>query len=86
MGVDKEFAVGKGGLGGKIGVSGESTLKVDVNMDIQDWELKGGAGASINDGIIGKLGADIGSVSISANGGFNTSGPGFTSFGSSFLK
>lgn len=86
VGVDKEFAVGKGGLGGKIGVSGESTLKVDVNMDIQDWELKGGAGASINDGIIGKLGADIGSVSISANGGFNKSGPGFTSFGSSFLK
>ncbi|RZS72302.1 hypothetical protein EV199_4220 [Pseudobacter ginsenosidimutans] len=84
-GKDKEFEITKN-IGGKIGASVETTIKFDGNMNPVDLIVTGSAGAGINDGILGAASADLGSVTISVNGGFNSSGPGFTSFGSSFLK
>lgn len=84
-GKDKEFELTKN-IGGKIGASVETTIKFDGNMNPVDLIVTGSAGAEINDGILGSASADLGSVTISVNGGFNSAGPGFTSFGSSFLK
>ncbi len=53
-------------------------------MNPVDLIVTGSAGAEINDGILGSASADLGSVTISVNGRFNSAGPGFTSFGSSF--
>ncbi|NML19523.1 hypothetical protein HHL16_01500 [Pseudoflavitalea sp. G-6-1-2] len=84
-GKDKEFEITKN-IGGKIGASVETTIKFDGNMNPVDLIVTGSAGAEINDGALGRASADLGSVTISVNGGFNSAGPGFTSFGSSFLK
>lgn len=84
-GKDKEFEITKN-IGGKIGASVETTIQFDGNMNPVDLIVTGSAGAEINDGILGSASADLGSVTISVNGGFNSSGPGFTSFGSDFLK
>lgn len=84
-GKDKEFEITKN-IGGKIGASVETTIQFDANMNPVDLIVQGSAGAEINDGIIGSASVDLGSVTISVNGGFNSSGPGFTSFGSSFLN
>jgi len=83
-GKDKEFEIGK--LGGKIGASVETTIKFDGNMNPVDLIVTGSAGAGISGPMGGGVSADLGSVTVSVNGGFNSSGPGFTSFGSSFLK
>lgn len=84
-GKDKEFEI-TNNIGGKISASVETTIKFDGNMNPVDLIVTGSAGAEINDGILGTASADLGSVTISVNGGFNSAGPGFTSFGSSFLK
>lgn len=84
-GKDKDFEITKN-IGGKIGASVETTIQFDANMNPVDLIVQGSAGAEINDGIIGSASVDLGSVTISVNGGFNSSGPGFTSFGSSFLQ
>ncbi len=83
-GKDKEFEIGK--LGGKIGASVETTIKFDGNMNPVDLTVTGSAGAEINGPMGGSAGVDLGSVTVSVNGGFNSSGPGFTSFGSSFFN
>ena len=84
-GKDKDFEITKN-IGGKIGASVETTIQFDANMNPVDLSVKASAGAEINDGILGSASADLGSVTVSVNGGLNSSGPGFTSFGSSFLK
>ncbi len=84
-GKDKEFEI-TNNIGGKIGASVETTIKFDGNMNPVDLIVTGSAGAEINDGGLGSASADLGSVTVSVNGGFNSAGPGFTPFGSSFLK
>nr|WP_294875448.1 hypothetical protein [uncultured Pedobacter sp.] len=84
-GKDKDFEITKN-IGGKVGASVETTIKFDGNMNPVDLIVTGSAGAEINDGGFGSASADLGSVTVSVNGGFNSAGPGFTSFGSSFLK
>lgn len=84
-GKDKEFEITKG-LSGKIGASVETTIKFDGNMNPVDLIVEGAAGAEINGPLGGSASVDLGSVTVSVNGGFNASGPGFTAFGSSFLK
>ncbi|NII82704.1 hypothetical protein [Pedobacter sp. SG908] len=83
-GKDKEFEIGK--LGGKIGASVETTVQFDGNMNPVDLIVTGSAGAEIKGPMGGGVSADLGAVTVSVNGGFNSSGPGFTPFGSSFLK
>ncbi|WP_343524598.1 hypothetical protein [Pedobacter sp.] len=83
-GKDKEFEIGK--LSGKIGASVETTVQFDGNMNPVDLIVTGSAGAEIKGPMGGGLSADLGAVTVSVNGGFNSSGPGFTPFGSSFLK
>lgn len=84
-GKDKEFEI-TDNIGGKIGASVETTIKFDSNMNPVDLIVTGSAGAEINDGGLGSASADLGSVTVSVNGGFNSAGPGFTPFGSDFLK
>ncbi|MEI9954848.1 MAG: hypothetical protein WDM90_00690 [Ferruginibacter sp.] len=84
-GKDKDFEI-TDNIGGKIGASVETTIKFDGNMNPVDLIVTGSAGVEINDGGLGSASADLGSVTVSVNGGFNASGPGFTSFGSNFLK
>lgn len=83
-GKDTEFEIGK--LGGKIGASVETTIKFDGNMNPVDLIVTGSAGAGLSGPMGGGASVDLGSVTVSVNGGFNSSGPGFTSFGSNFLK
>lgn len=83
-GKDKEFEIGR--LSAKIGASVETTVKFDGNMNPVDLIVQGSAGAGISGPMGGGASVDLGSVTVSVNGGFNSSGPGFTSFGSSFLK
>jgi len=83
-GKDKEFEIGK--IKGSIGASVETTVKFDGNMNPVDITVEGAAGAELSGPMGGKLGTDLGSVEISVSNGFNASGPGFTPFGSSFLK
>lgn len=84
-GKDKEFEITKT-LGGKIGASVETTIQFDGNMNPVDLIVQGSAGAGINGPYGGGASVDLGSVTVSVNGGFNSSGPGFTSFGSGFLR
>lgn len=84
-GKDKEFEITKK-LGGKVGASVETTIQFDGNMNPVDLIVQGSAGVEVNGPMGGGVSADLGSVTVSVNGGFNSSGPGFTSFGSSFLK
>jgi len=84
-GKDKEFEITKN-LGGHIGASVETTIQFDGNMNPVDLIVEGSAGAGVNGPMGGGASVDLGSVTVSVNGGFNSSGPGFTSFGSSFLK
>ncbi|WP_316834890.1 hypothetical protein [Pedobacter nutrimenti] len=83
-GKDKEFEIGK--LGGKIGASVETTIQFDGNMNPVDLIVTGSAEAEIKGPMGGGVSADLGSVTVSVNSGFNSSGPGFTPFGSNFLK
>lgn len=83
-GKDKEFELGK--LGGKIGASVETTIQFDGNMNPVDLSVTGSAGVQVSGPMGGSAGVDLGSVTVSVNGGFNSSGPGFTGFGSNFLK
>lgn len=84
-GKDKEFEITKN-IGGKIGASVETTIKFDGNMNPVDLIVQGSAGASASGPYGGGVSADLGSVTVSVNGGFNSAGPGFTGFGSNFLK
>lgn len=84
-GKDKEFEITKN-LGGKIGASVETTIKFDGNMNPVDLTVQGSAGASMSGPYGGGASVDLGSVTASVSGGFNAAGPGFTSFGSGFLK
>lgn len=84
-GKDKDFEITKN-IGGKVGASVETTIKFDGNMNPVDLIVTGSAGAELNDGGFGSASVDVGSVTVSVNGGFNSAGPGFTPFGSSFLK
>lgn len=83
-GKDKEFEIGK--IKGSIGASVETTVKFDGNMNPVDVMVTGAAGAELSGPMGGSIGADLGSVEISVSSGFNASGPGFTPFGSEFLK
>ncbi|GEM_PF-877650 len=73
-------------LGGTIGGSVETTIKFDGNMNPVDLVVQGAAGAGINGPMGGSAAVDLGSVTVSVSGGMNSAGPGFTGFGSSFLK
>ncbi|HVU53644.1 MAG TPA: hypothetical protein VHD83_01255 [Puia sp.] len=84
-GKDKEFELTKS-MSAKIGASVETTIQFDRNMNPVDLIVEGSAGAEINGPMGGGASVDLGSVTVSVNGGFNASGPGFTPFGSSFLK
>lgn len=84
-GKNLEFDISKN-LSGNIGGSVETTIKFDGNMNPVDLIVQGSAGAGINGPIGGGASVDLGSVTISVSGGMNSSGPGFTGFGSSFLK
>ena len=84
-GKDKEFEITKK-LGGKIGASVETIIKFDGNMTPVDLIVQGSAGAGMSGPYGGGASVDLGSVTVSVNGGFNAAGPGFTGFGSSFLK
>ena len=83
-GKDKEFEIGK--IKASIGASVETTVKFDGNMNPIDVSVVGTAGAELSGPMGGKMGGDLGSVEVSVSGGFNASGPGFTPFGSDFLK
>ncbi|MFT4093984.1 MAG: hypothetical protein QM640_10110 [Niabella sp.] len=84
-GKEKEFDITKN-LGGSIGATVETTIKFDGNMNPVDLIVTAAAGAEISGPMGGSAGVDLGSVELSVNGGFNTSGPGFTPLGSEFLK
>ncbi|MBS1496412.1 MAG: hypothetical protein JSU03_00810 [Bacteroidetes bacterium] len=83
-GKDKEFKMGN--IKGSIGASVETTVKFDGNLNPVDLIVKGAAGAGLSGPMGGSASAELGSAEISVRGGFNSSGPGFTPFGSDFLK
>ena len=75
-----------GNIKGSIGASVETTVKFDGNLNPVDLIVKGAAGAELSGPMGGSASAELGSAEISVRGGFNSSGPGFTPFGSDFLK
>ncbi len=87
-GVNAEFEIGK--IGGSLSGAVETTVKFDGNMNFQDVNIKGTVGAELKGPLGGKAGAsvDVGSVTVSANGGFNSAPPSISApgFGSDFLK
>lgn len=84
-GKNSEFDITKN-LKGNIGGSVETTIKFDGNMNPVDLIVQGSAGAGVDGPMGGSASVDLGSVTVSVSGGMNSSGPGFTGFGSSFLK
>lgn len=84
-GKNLEFDLSKN-LGGNIGGSLETTIKFDGNMNPVDLVVQGTAGAGVDGPMGGGASVDLGSVTVSVSGGMNSAGPGFTGFGSSFLK
>lgn len=87
-GVSAEFEIGK--IGGSLNGAVETTVKFDGNMNFQDVNIKGTVGAELKGPLGGKAGAsvDVGSVTVSANGSFNSAPPSISApgFGSDFLK
>ncbi len=84
-GREKEFELGKN-LGGKIEADVKTTISFDAKMNPVDLSVKASAGAQINGPLGGGAGVELGSMEISVNGGFNSSGPSLPGFGSDFLR